>query len=252
MTIHALQLASRSHIGRVRAHNQDWLRTDQGRGIVALADGMGGHRAGEVASRIAVDTVFAELVPAQRMSAADDMECMLRVGRAVEEANQALLETCVQRPELSGMGTTLVVAIFRDRHVYYSHVGDSRLYRVRFGRIRRLTRDHSLIQHMIDDGIFMNRAAARAAGIRDNVLTRSLGMQRQAEVDVGEALLEPGDTYLLSSDGLHGLVSDNEIGRILREPDGDLDAQADALIEAAMAAGGNDNISVVLARPRID
>jgi protein phosphatase len=117
--------------------------------------------------------------------------------------------------------------------------------------MRRLTRDHSLIQRMIDDGVFLNRVEARAAGIRDNVLTRSLGMQRKADVDVGDALLEIGDTYLICSDGLHGLVSDANIARILRDPDGDLEDQAQALVDAALTAGGNDNISAILARPRI-
>ena len=170
-------------------------------------------------------------------------------GLAVEAANHALLDTCIERPELSGMGTTLVVALFREGRVFYAHVGDSRLYRVRFGRIRRLTRDHSLIQHMIDDGVFLNRAEARRAGIRDNVLTRSLGMQRQAQVDVGEMPLEDGDAFLACSDGLHGLVGDNEIARILRDPDGDIERQAQALLDAALDAGGQDNISLVLARP---
>jgi protein phosphatase len=150
------------------------------------------------------------------------------------------------------MGTTLVVAAFRDRRVFYAHVGDSRLYRVRFGRIRRLTRDHSLIQRVVDDGVFLNRDAAREAGIRDNVLTRSLGLQRQAEVDVGNSALEPGDTYLICSDGLHGAVTDVEIARLLRDPDGDLESQAEALLDAALAAGGSDNISLILARPLVD
>ena len=131
--------------------------------------------------------------------------------------NRALLEKSALHPELKGMGTTVVLAIFRDERVFYAHVGDSRLYRVRYGRMRRLTHDHSLIQRMIDDGMFINRAAAREAGIRDNVLTRSLGMQRQAEVDVGSAVLEVGDTYLFCSDGLHGKVTDKELSRIVNE-----------------------------------
>ena len=158
---------------------------------------------------------------------------------------------CEVHPELSGMGTTLVLAIFRDGRIYHAHVGDSRLYRVRYGRMRRLTRDHSLIQQMIDDGVFMNRTQAREAGVRDNVLTRSLGMQRQAEVDVGDALIESGDSYLICSDGLHGMLSDTLISRILRDPDGDLEGQVQALIDAALEAGGNDNVTAVLIRPRL-
>ncbi|MGB5199006.1 MAG: hypothetical protein WBR56_03805, partial [Sedimenticolaceae bacterium] len=165
---------------------------------------------------------------------------------------RALSEMCDVHPELSGMGTTLVVAVFRDGQVFYAHVGDSRLYRVRYGRMRRLTRDHSLIQRMIDDGVFVNRASAREAGIRDNVLTRSLGIQREAEVDVGSAVLEVGDTYLMCSDGLHGLRPDSAIARILRDPRGDLEQQVQSLVDAALTAGGHDNISAILARPRLD
>jgi len=251
MSVNSLDVAIRTHQGLVRKRNQDWLRVDSDLGVLVLADGMGGHRSGEVASRVAVEAALADLLPAQREAQSDGTQSLLQIEHAVEAANQALLDMCDVHPELSGMGTTVVAAIFRDDRIFHAHVGDSRLYRVRYGRMRRLTRDHSLIQRMIDDGVFLNRVEARAAGIRDNVLTRSLGMQRKADVDVGDALLEIGDTYLICSDGLHGLVSDANIARILRDPDGDLEDQAQALVDAALTAGGNDNISAILARPRI-
>lgn len=246
-----MDVAIRSHVGLVRSRNQDWTHADGDLGVIVLADGMGGHRGGEIASRIAVQAVTDALLPAQREDRADDMESLMRVGEAAEFANRALLEKSAQHPELRGMGTTVVLAIFRDERVFYAHVGDSRLYRVRYGRIRRLTRDHSLIQQMIDDGVFLNRNAAREGGVRDNILTRSLGMGLQAEVDVGDAVLEVGDTYLFCSDGLHNLVPDNIIARILRDSTGDLEEQAQALTDAALGAGGNDNISIILARPRV-
>ncbi len=251
MAVHAIELACRSDKGLVRKRNQDCFRVDPDLGVMVLADGMGGHRAGEVASRIAVRTAIDELLPIQRDDSADGMEALLRVGQALEHANHAVLDACDERPELEGMGTTMVAAVFRDHRIYYAHIGDSRLYRIRLGRMRRLTRDHSLIQRMIDDGVFMNRREAREAGVKDNVLTRSLGMQRQADVDVRDALVEPGDTYLVCSDGLHGMISDNTMARILRDPNGDLDEQAQALLDAALEAGGNDNVSVILARPSI-
>lgn len=254
MMVHAVDCALRSHQGLVRHSNQDALQIDASLGVVVLADGMGGHRSGEVASRVAVEAAIADLLPIQRDhddETTDATQSLLSVGHAIEAANRALLDMCAVHPELSGMGTTLVAAIFRNGRIYHGHVGDSRLYRVRYGRLRRLTRDHSLIQQMIDDGLFRNRVEARRAGIRDNVLTRSLGMQRQADVDVGDAVLERGDCYLLCSDGLHGLLSDTEIARILRDPDGDLEQQAQALIDTALAAGGHDNVSVILARPRL-
>lgn len=251
MAIHSIELAVRSHQGLVRSRNQDALKVEPDLGIVVLADGMGGHRGGEVASRVAVEAAIADLLPAQREGSSDAIQNQLRVGHAVEVANNALLAMCEVHPELRGMGTTMVAALFRDGRIYHAHVGDSRLYRVRYGRMRRLTRDHSLIQRMIDDGVFLNRTEAREAGVRDNVLTRSLGMQPQTDVDVGDALLEQGDTYLLCSDGLHGLVSDSVISRILRDPLGDLDQQVQALIDAALAAGGNDNVTAILARPQL-
>ncbi len=252
MTVHSLDVAIRTHQGYVRKHNQDSLSVDSDLGVLILADGMGGHRSGEVASRVAVEAAFADLLPAQRDDAADNTEALLRVGHAVEVANKTLLDMSDVHPELKGMGTTLVVAMFREGRIFHAHVGDSRLYRVRYGRMRRLTRDHSLIQRMVDDGVFLNRGEAREAGVKDNVLTRSLGMQRQTDVDVGDSVIESGDTFLICSDGLHGLVSDAEIARILRDPEGDLQVQAQALIDAALAAGGRDNVSAILARPNVE
>jgi len=251
MTVNSIELAVRTHQGLVRSHNQDAIQVDGELGVVVLADGMGGHRSGEVASRVAVEAAIADLLPAQRDDRADEMEAELRVGHAIEAANQALFDMCEVHPELQGMGTTLVAAMFRNGMIFHAHVGDSRLYRVRYGRMRRLTHDHSLIQRMIDEGVFLNRVAAREAGIRDNVLTRSLGLQRDTEVDVGSAVLEAGDTYLLCSDGLHGLVPDSIIARILRDRDGNLEEQAQTLIDTALDAGGRDNVTVVLARPRL-
>lgn len=249
MTIDRLALAMRTHTGLVRKRNQDSMLADAERGILILADGMGGHRAGEVASRVAVEAAMRDLrAAADSLAPGDGTAWLMQAGHAVEVANLEILEQSSVDPELSGMGTTLVLAIFRGGRVYHAHVGDSRLYRVRYGRMRRLTHDHSLIQRVVDQGVFANKTAARAAGIRDNVLTRSLGMQAQTEVDVGDALVEPGDTYLLCSDGLHGALPDREIARILRDPAGALEEQVQALIDAALAAGGGDNISAVLAR----
>jgi len=252
MSFHSLDLATRSHTGLVRTRNQDYVHCDAALGVAALGDGMGGHRAGEVASRVAVEAALAALLSGQREDDSDKMASLLRVGQAAETANQALLNMCQVHPELAGMGTTLVLAVFRDQRIYHAHVGDSRLYRVRFGRMRRMTTDHSLIQKMIDEGLFLNRAEAREAGVGENILTRSIGMQAQTDVDVGDALVETGDTYLISSDGLHGLLSDKDISRILRDPHGELESQAQRLLEAALAAGGTDNISIILARPLLD
>jgi protein phosphatase len=249
MSVHALSLATCTHQGLVRSTNQDYLKVDGKLGIAILADGMGGHRGGEVASRVAVEAAFEDLKASQYEGQSDETQSQLRVGHSLEAANRALFNMTELYPELTGMGTTLVAAIFREECIYYGHVGDSRLYRVRYGRLRRLTRDHSLIQRMIDEGVFMNRNEAHEAGIRDNILTRSLGMQHNADIDLGGNVLEAGDTYLICSDGLHGCITDTTIARILRDPNGDIEQQAQALVDAALAQGGPDNVSVVLARP---
>jgi len=250
MTVNTLEIAFRTHVGLVRLRNEDYLAALPQQGVVLLADGMGGHRAGDVASRLAVETAVNELLPAQSDDSADDLESLLRVGQAVEAANQAIFRTVRLQPELSGMGTTIVAAVFREQRIFYAHVGDSRLYRIRRGRMRRLTRDHSLVQQMVDEGVFRNRAEARAAGVGDNVLTRTLGLDPQVEVDVGDAVLAPDDLYLFCSDGLSNKVPDREILGILRAAGSDLDARAEALLQAALDAGGSDNITLVLARPR--
>jgi protein phosphatase len=252
MATHPLKLVLATHTGLVRHCNQDYIKGDAELGVAVLADGMGGHRGGEVASRVAVESAFEALVESQRESQSDETRTQMRVGQAVETANRALFDMTETHPELAGMGTTLVAAVFREQQIFFGHVGDSRLYRVRMGRLRRLTHDHSLIQRLVDNGLFVNRAEARRAGIRDNILTRSLGMQQDAEIDLGVQRIEAGDTFLFCSDGLHNCVPDSLIAKILRDPAGDLDRQVIELIDAAMAEGAPDNVSVILARPRVD
>lgn len=249
MSVNFIQVAIRSDVGRVRRQNEDSINCAPEHGVLVLADGMGGHRAGEIASRLAVDVAANALVPAQQEDAADDVESQLRLGQAVESANKAIIEAARRNDALRGMGTTLVAAIFRNHRVFYAHVGDSRFYRVRAGRIRALTRDHSLVQELVDSGLFINRSEAKAAGVGANVLTRSLGMSGEVDVDMGDALLQEGDIYLACSDGLTGMLSDHQMARMLRYPDGDLEGMADDLLQAALDAGGNDNVSLILARP---
>ena len=248
--VNAMEMVERSHIGKVRKLNQDRVAIHNQLGILVLADGMGGHVAGEVASELAVETTMSELIPAQREDSADELESQLRIGQAVETANEALLAKVERYPKLKGMGTTIVAAIFRGDRIFYAHVGDSRLYRLRSGRIRRLTKDHSLVQQMIDNGVFKTKSEANRAGIGDNVLTRSLGHIRSVEVDVSDSQLEPEDIYLSCSDGLCGKVPDAQISRIMRDAGDNLERMADDLLNAALNSGGNDNISIILARSR--
>lgn len=250
MTINTLDLAYLSHIGLVRSGNEDSFMAHDKVGIVALADGMGGHRAGDVASKIAVEVSVAELIPAQKLDKADGMESLMRVGQAAESANAAIFETAKNSREFRGMGTTLVLSIFRDSRIFYAHVGDSRLYRVRDGKLQCLTRDHSLIQDVLEAGIFADKAEAQAAGVGENVLTRSLGLRVEVDVDVGEQHVEPGDLFMYCSDGLSTYVGDPEIETILAQKDWTMEFKVDQLVNAALREGGVDNVTVVLARPR--
>lgn len=246
-----LELAARTDVGRVRQNNQDAFRVDPERGIVVVADGMGGHNAGEVASRVAVDailhSVFADGDPASEEPSA----VLGRLGHAVEEANAALFRAIAAQPDLSGMGTTVIAAIFRNGHVYNAHVGDSRLYRWRGGVLELLTRDHSLVQTLLDRGVFETREQARAAGVGNNILTRGLGVDLQVEVELGSRPVEKGDVYLLCSDGLTGMVEDTAIAEALVEHEHDLQHAADQLMRLALMGGGIDNITLVLARPLV-
>lgn len=248
MTVNSLELACRSHVGLVRENNEDSYTADEDYGLLVVADGMGGHCSGEVASRIAVESAAEELGHAQHEDLADELDSLLVAGRAIERANQAIFDEVGVHPEQRGMGTTLVVALFRDDRIYFAHVGDSRLYRLRNGRLHRLTRDHSLVQHLVDEGLFRSRAEAHEAGVGDNVLTRCLGQDPNVEVDVGDADLQSGDLFLCCTDGLTGMLSDERIATLL-DVDGSLETAAARLEAAALGSGGTDNVTLVLARP---
>lgn len=248
MAVHALECEYRTHVGLRRKVNQDFVDCDTRLGAFALADGLGGHRAGEVASRTAVEAAMRELLELQSLEDADELQSLLNVGSAVEAANAAIRDAARAQPGRKGMGTTLVLATFRANRIFHAHVGDSRLYRFREGQLLCLTRDHSLMQEALDRGEYAGRSEALAAGVRDNVLTRSLGLKVEVEAELGDSALSPADLYLACSDGLCGLVEDEEIGDILRAGS-TLSDMADTLLASALAAGGRDNISLVLARP---
>lgn len=246
-----LELAARSDVGRVRHNNQDAFRVDPERGIVVVADGMGGHNAGEVASRVAVDAILNSVFADGDPEVEDPSAVLGRLGRVVEEANAALFRAIDAAPELNGMGTTVVAVVFRNGHIYHAHVGDSRLYRWRGGALEVLTRDHSLVQTLLDRGVFETREQARAAGVGNNILTRGLGVDMQVEVELGSRPVEKGDVYLLCSDGLTGMVDDTAIAETLAEHGHDLQRGADQLMRLALMGGGTDNITLVLARPMV-
>jgi protein phosphatase len=236
----------RTDKGRVREQNEDAVGGNLELGLVALADGMGGANAGEVASGLAVDLLVSYLSKYNMDGLGIGSDA---IKEALEAANQAIQELSQQVPDYQGMGTTLVMGLFGQRRLIYAHVGDSRLYRLRRGFFEQLTTDHTLIQEMVNLGDFPCVEEALMAGVPTNVLSRALGSEPEVDVDWDETELESGDLYLFCSDGLTGMVTDGEMQNILENKKLNLDQQADELVDYACRMGGIDNISVILAQP---
>ena len=231
--------------GMVREHNEDAVGGDPAKGLLILADGMGGANAGEVASELAIDMLVSQLANEPRPESKIGSETLLEVLRGV---NQAILEISQQVPEYRGMGTTRVVGLFREGRLTYAHVGDSRLYRLRDDVLERLTTDHTLIQEIVNAGDFASLEEAVLAGVPQNVLTRAFGVDPEVAVDLADTELRPGDLYLFCSDGLTGMMTDQAMHSILGDPSMELTKMVDELIRQACDLGGLDNISVILAR----
>lgn len=249
MSLMPLTVASVTEVGLVREHNEDYLYVLPEQGIVALADGMGGHLAGEVAAEVAVEVAVEELRHAQRFREMDAMQALLALGHAVERANASICTLAANKPDLKGMGTTLVLALFQNGRIFYAHVGDSRIYRFRNKRLMQLTRDHSLMQEVLDHGLYTDRGEAMEAGVGENVLTRSLGFTLDLNVDVNEEPVREGDLFLFCSDGLTTPLNETQIEKVLAQEHLTLENRTQALVDCAIKAGSRDNISVVLAAP---
>lgn len=232
--------------GRMRENNEDSIRFDAPNGLCVLADGMGGYNAGEVASDMATALITSEL--GGWLSQASTLALAREVRRAmevcVENANSSIYESAETHPQYAGMGTTLVVAVFLNDQLILGHIGDSRCYRWRKGTLAQITHDHSLLQEQLDAGLITPEQAVGSAN--RNLVTRALGIESTAMLEVNEYLVEPGDLYLMCSDGLTDMVGDTDLAAIL-SGDVALDILATRLIERANACGGRDNISVLLA-----
>ena len=235
-----LDAAVLTDTGRVRSGNEDAFLAAPERALFAVADGMGGHAGGEVASRMAVEIVDEALRMAERDA---PRERVLR--EALERANRAILERAAGDVALSGMGTTLTVVEIGADDALIAHVGDSRAYRVRDGRLELLTVDHTVVQGYVELGQ-ISRAQARTHRYR-HILTRALGTDEALEVDVLRVPLRPGDLLLLCSDGLTTMVEDGDVEAILAQHR-PLDELARQLVDAANLRGGEDNVTVVLVR----
>ena len=227
-----------SHPGLVREKNEDFFALRDQLGLAVLADGMGGANAGEVAAQLAVDTVVSFLTRSH-----DEIDDE-RLSTAVALANAKVLDASRAKAELFGMGTTLVVLKVSGERGYTANVGDSRIYRYRSGTLEQITKDHSVVQQMLDQGL-ITRDEARFAPNR-NIVTRAVGAEEDVQTDVVEIDVSAGDVFVLCSDGLSDLVDDAEIERILAGHPANLADTAQALVDAAIAAGGTDNVTVVL------
>ncbi len=233
-------------VGQVREHNEDSIDWDTERGMFILADGMGGHNAGEVASALAIESIKHALydVLTPEIISSEIVDYNDALYEAITYANTEIFEQALENTEYAGMGTTLVMCLIQNNNVLIANVGDSRMYVNNDNTIKQLTTDHSLVQEMVDNGYLSEEEAYSA--VSRNLITRALGISEEVDVDLIEHEIQRGDVFLLCSDGLSDLVLDEEISAILKENIGDLNEAARLLVAAANAKGGKDNISVIL------
>ncbi|MFZ2853834.1 MAG: Stp1/IreP family PP2C-type Ser/Thr phosphatase [Rhodocyclaceae bacterium] len=237
----------------LRGHNEDSVVALPAEGLAILADGMGGYNAGEVASGMAttllareLEAAFAARRPEENAAGSGPSSVRRCIIDKVATTNRAIFQAAQSQPQYAGMGTTLVAALFRDNRVTVAHIGDSRLYRLRGSEFGTLTRDHSLLQEQIDSGIISAEDARHSRN--KNLVTRALGVAPEVDTEIHDYAVQPGDIYLLCSDGLNDMVDDEEIGLALQMLGANLDLAATQLIQMANDNGGRDNVSVILVK----
>lgn len=229
--------------------NEDysWVgRLASGVTLAIVADGMGGHQAGDVASRLAVDAFRAALERHAEREGLSEQEGKMLLRQAISEANETVYAAASQNDRYHNMGTTVVAAMLSGQSAIIGHVGDSRAYRVSKDVMELLTTDHSLVNELLKSGQLSEEEALHHP--RRNVLTRAIGTDAQVEIDVRAVAWAAEDTLLLCSDGLTNMVSEEQIFAVLTDEGEELDSKADHLIQQALEAGGDDNVTVVLLR----
>ena len=246
-----LEIASATDPGMVRTHNEDSVASDASSGLVVLADGMGGYNAGEVASGMATTVIVTEMQHVleqhlQREVQAQPGQPLARklLHDQIAKANTSIYQASQSQPQYAGMGTTLVVALFHDNCMTVAHIGDSRLYRMRGEAFTQVTKDHSLLQEQIDCGMITPEQAKLSAN--KNLVTRALGIDPVVEPEIHEYETLTGDIYLLCSDGLCDMVSDEDIGMAVQTLGANLRLCTQQLVQMANDNGGRDNVSVIL------
>lgn len=242
-----------THVGRQRQHNEDAFLVEDDAKLFLVADGMGGHAAGEIASRIAVESITEFILHTKEEDgtwphAYDEnyKRSTNRLMAAVRLANTRVLEAMRKDARLRGMGTTVVACLADGSTMSVAHVGDSRAYLVRDGNLSRITNDHSWVFEQVQAGM-LTESEAEKHPLR-NVITRALGGALQVTPDASEIEARAGDVFLLCSDGLTGMVPESEILRVVASREEDLEQACRDLIDAANARGGLDNVTAVLVR----
>ena len=255
--IASLEMAKATHTGMVRSHNEDSIAIDGEIGLAVLADGMGGYNAGEVASGIATALISSETREAMIRQSPHEVDrttgsplatTLLR--DIIAKANTSIFQSANSQPQYAGMGTTLVVTLFCNNQITIAHIGDSRCYRQRGGKLEQVTRDHSLLQEQIDSGLLTKEAAKRSQN--KNLVTRALGIEPAVEAEIHIYPAQEGDIYLICSDGLNDMVEDEDIEMTLDALAANLQLAAEQLVQMANDNGGRDNISVVLIKVKKD
>ncbi|MBV1877077.1 MAG: Stp1/IreP family PP2C-type Ser/Thr phosphatase [Pseudomonadales bacterium] len=251
-----IQIVCQTDVGQIREHNEDSLSGEEQIGLAVLADGMGGLNAGEVASSMTVHLLMDDLreyqtgntqIELELPDSNENLPLPIRVLKhAIEKANNAVFHVSQTQPQCQGMGTTVVASLFYENKVAVGHIGDSRMYRYRDGKIEQLTKDHSYVQELLDKGLYTAEEARSSA--KKNVVTRAVGIAPSVEAEVNEYKVKIGDIYLMCSDGLTDLVRDQDIAASIKELGDNLGETASHLIDVANASGGKDNISVVLTK----
>ncbi len=248
-----VEVAGKSDVGCVRTNNEDNFGYDSRFGIFVVCDGMGGQAAGEVASKMAVDILLDYFREAAKSGGyrqvGEPFQGVSRDARAlasaIQLANRTIFETGQQQQSKSGMGSTIVAALIRGNALSVGHVGDSRIYLVRQNVIQQLTQDHSLVMEQVRRGYITREQAERSE--MQNIILRALGSEESVEPDVEDLVVLPGDTLILSSDGLTRHVHDEEILKVISST-GSLEQSCATLVEAAKSNGGDDNITCLLLR----
>jgi protein phosphatase len=239
------KFCAKTDTGRSRDNNEDSVAVDEETRLAVLADGMGGYNAGEVASGMATAFIKSELSRwlTEVGSTARNKEVRRAMEICVDSANLSIFNAANSNANYSGMGTTLVVGVFREDALVLGHIGDSRCYRLRAGKLEQISRDHSLLQEQIDAGL-VTLEQAQHSNIK-NLVTRALGVEEVVLLEVNEYPVELGDIYLMCSDGLSDMVQDAAIAKILNS-EGGFEQKVQMLVDAANDNGGRDNISVLM------